>query len=250
MFKQISEQFKKGSMTLTVQVEEDSMAVMINFKGIDLAPKVLRGSPEEIDNNFMKVMTQPMNLVSNYNEQEYLVNLQKELEAKSKKLESENKEAEKKKKEETKKKVDEAKAAQTTLLDAVPEAPKKVEKPAPAPVVKKETKEDFKTKPLTEDEINLLKTHLEADTPDPWEAYEFCSKIIAQIRGIKPEEAIDLVNASSVVVEYNKPKEDPHEKNVKALKKAMEQEPEEDFVFDQVETVSAVTIDEDDDFEL
>lgn len=238
MFKQLAESFKSGTVTLTIQMEAESMAVMVTFKGINAPPKVLKGSPEEIEASFFTDLQKPLEIVSNHND--YLAQLEKEIAA-----QAAEKAKEAKVKEEDKKKVEAAKATQTSLLDAAPvEAPKPktfpekvaekaneaLNKPADAtaaPVFEMPfVPDNTPLHGLSVQEVDQVLLELNADkTLGPWNVAPAGWAIVQRIKSCNEEQAREMFNAAEILSKYNVPQEEPeqnHAANVEALKAAIE----------------------------
>ena len=269
LFQELADRFKTGTVNISVQMDKGTMAVMVNFKGIDgIAPRILRGTPAEIDENFIDNLEGVLIKVSDFNanmEDLEKVILEK-LEAKKKQAEEK---VEAKVKVETKKAdIAKGKAAQTSLLD-IPagqtdkeihdelseekedafedddliSAPVPPVKPAEKPVQKTKTVIGTK-KSLTAEQRKAILDALEANDVEPWDVHPTGVRWVVDTLKVNAVEAEIIFAESGIAVEFNKPKPDIHKKNVEAMKEAMVAtapvlEVEEEFVFD-----------DDDDFSL
>jgi PRTRC genetic system protein E len=270
LFQELAERFKTGTVNIAVQMDKGTMAVMVTFKGIECAPRVLKGTPEEIDKNFISDLTSVLVMASDINEHTVMKELQaireKQL-AEEKKKENEEKKAEAEKKKESKK---QAAEAQTSLLDAIPAVEEKVEE-KPEPVVKKEPESTVESK--DEDEVDFgdkgeansslsipfrisakdratILERLHAEVKEIWEVHPLGAKILVELKNCTQEEAEEAFRRSDIPMTYLKspivkeasdvdPVEDQkHAKNVEAMKAEMSKTATDDFDLD------------DDDFDL
>ena len=289
LFQELADRFKTGTVNIAVQMDKGTMAVMVTFKGIDCAPRVLKGSPSEIDDQFILSLESVLEIASEINEHNVLKELQaireKQLAADNKK-EADAKKAEDEKKKEVKK---QAQEAQTSLLDVPAPIEKKDIDPVPEsePVAEKEeeTEEaeavDFGDKGEKDSSLKIpfrisskdrviIMNRLLAEVKEVWDVHPLGTKVIIELKNCTQEEAEEAFRRSGIAMEYLKlPKEDnvsesvpsedeKHAKNVEAMKSEMNKagddfDIDDDFDVSDGEPVNSVEDDfdlEDDDFEL
>lgn len=110
MFKEIGDRLQNGTMNLSITQKEGRMSVIVSFKGVPgLTEALFSGTAEEIEEEFIERLEQPMKAISkfNFDMDQFNDAILKETENKKKKLDELKKEADKKKAVSEKKKKDE-----------------------------------------------------------------------------------------------------------------------------------------------
>ena len=265
MFQELADRFPNGTVQLAIQVKNGEMAVMVTFKNIEgIPPRVLKGSPKEIDDSFISELESEFKVVSKgmdrleaiEKEIEELLKKKKENELLKEQAKKEKEEKEKQKKA-TQEKEEKLKSAQVGLaLDVTDEEDTPTEKPKA-----RATKSKEKITELTEDLKKEIKQAIIDSGAEVWDQFDVAwKKLKALNKSLTDKEAQDLIHSSKVVIELeNERKKElaenkqDHKKNVEAMKKDMDsKDSEDDFdPFDDVSVESDVIESEEiDEFEL
>lgn len=68
MFKEIGSRLKEGTMNLSITSKNELMSVIVSFKGVPgLTEALFTGTPEEIEEQFIERLEQPMIAISKFN---------------------------------------------------------------------------------------------------------------------------------------------------------------------------------------
>lgn len=264
MFKELGSRFKKGTINLSLTMNEGIMSVMVTFKDLptDILPRVMRGTPEEIEGNFITNLEEPLASISAFNVK--MAELDSVLKEQLKKKE---KEVAVNTKKDTPAKKD-TKSNQIAMDTSI-----KKDQPKKEESKKEETKTDNDLVPDLEIEefdldsndskeeavsiatIRMSKEHKEAVVKtavdsNPFDWHESGVKEIMKIKSVDEASATAYYdsNLKAEVEELVKDKgfkdqEDPHKANVEQMKKDANTAPKEEEELDNI-------FDEEDEFTL
>lgn len=219
LFQELASRLKTGTVNIAVQMENETMAVMVTFKGINASPRIIRGTAKEIDESFIDQLENDLVSVTKFNAVNESLDEEIDRMIAEKQKKTENKESTKVAADKKKSDKVEAEKNQISITD-IPETPAKlpiepVKKVEEIKVVKEQTDNEKVIESLLPDKLEMklpfrlgakdrtiILEELELKSLEVWDVMEIGANKIKELKSCTTEEADESFKRSGLGKEF------------------------------------------------